>query len=170
MVALVIMRRAPARVTRLSLLDTNANPDTSEQRARRESANAAMASVEDLAVLAQPGIANMLHPNASAEVRQQMLDMAIRLGAAVYIRQNKAVMARADLRPVLPTITVPTMVIYGANDQMTPIAYGEQLRDNIRGSTFHIITDCGHLPPIELPDAVAALLRSWMTNETHLLR
>jgi pimeloyl-ACP methyl ester carboxylesterase len=112
----------------------------------------------------------MLHPNTSAEVHQQMLDMAVRLGAAAYIRQNKAVMARDDLRPVLPTITVPTIVIYGANDQLTPVAYGEQLKDNIRGSTFHIITDCGHLPPIERPDAVAALLRPWMTNGTHPLR
>ena len=61
MVALEIMRRAPERVTRLALLDTNANTDTSEQRARRESANAAMANAEDLAVLARPAIANMLH-------------------------------------------------------------------------------------------------------------
>src|SRR5215469_8811051 len=109
----------------------------------------------------------MLHPNTSAEVHQQLLDMAVRLGAAAYILQNKAVMARDDLRPVLPTITVPTIIIYGANDQLTPVAYGEQLRDNIRGSAFHIITDCGHLPPIERPDAVAALLRTWMTNGTH---
>ena len=170
MVALEIMRRAPERVTRLALLDTNANTDTSEQRARRESANAAMSNAKDLAVLARPAIANMLHPNTSAEVHQQLLDMAVRLGAAAYIRQNKAVMARDDLRPVLPTITVPTIIIYGANDQLTPVAYGEQLRDNIRGSTFHIITDCGHLPPIESPDAVAALLRTWMTNGTLPLR
>ena len=156
-------------MTRLALLDTNANTDTSEQRARRESANAAMVNAKDLAVLARPAIANMLHPNTSAEVHQQLLDMAVRLGAAAYIRQNEAVMARDDLRPVLPTITVPTIIIYGANDQLTPVAYGEQLRDNIRGSMFNIITDCGHLPPIERPDAVAALLRTWMTNGTHPL-
>ena len=56
MVALEIMRRAPERVTRLALLDTNANTDTSEQRARRESANAAMANAKDLAVLARPAL------------------------------------------------------------------------------------------------------------------
>ena len=161
MVALEIMRRAPERVTRLALLDTNPNPDTAEQRARREAANAAMANATDMVALARPSVAFMLHPNASVEIRRQMLDMGVRLGAAAYIRQNNAVMARDDLRPVLPTIAVPTMIIYGANDLMTPVAYGEQLRDSIAGSTFHVIADCGHLPPIERPDAVAALLRDW---------
>ena len=162
MVALEIMRRAPERVVRLALLDTNPNPDTPEQRARRETANAAMANATDLIPLARPSIAYMLHPNAGAEIHQQMLDMSVRVGGAAYIRQNKAVMARDDLRPVLPTIAVPTMIIYGANDLMTPVAYGEQLRDSIRGSTLHVITDCGHLPPIERPEAIAALLRNWM--------
>lgn len=160
MVALEIMRRAPEHVTWLALLDTNPNPDTPEQRARRETANAAMAGTTDVAALARPGVAYMLHPRARGEIHQQMIDMAVRVGADAYIRQNKAVMARDDLRPVLPMIRVPTTIIYGESDQMTPVAYGEQLRDGIHGSTLHLIAECGHLPPIERPDAVAALLRS----------
>jgi pimeloyl-ACP methyl ester carboxylesterase len=160
MVALEIMRQAPERVTRLALLDTNPNPDTEEQRTRRETSNAAMANAVDLAALARPSIAYMLHPSARHEIYQQMLAMTVRVGATAYIRQNEAVMARDDLRPILPTIKVPTMIIYGANDKMTPVAYGEQLRDNIVGSTLHVIADCGHLPPIERPETVAALLRN----------
>jgi pimeloyl-ACP methyl ester carboxylesterase len=159
MIALEIMRRVPERVTRLALIDTNPNPDTPEQIARRETANAAMANATDLIALARPSVAYMLHPNASPEIHQQLLEMTVRVGAAAYIRQNKAVMTRDDLRPILPTITVPTTIVYGANDLMTPVAYGEQLRDNIKGSRLHVIAECGHLPPIERPDAVAVLLR-----------
>ena len=69
---------------------------------------------------------------------------------------------RADQRPILATIAAPTLVIAGAEDVMTPPALVVMIRDGIRGARLHIIPDCGHLPPIEKPDAVAALLREWM--------
>jgi pimeloyl-ACP methyl ester carboxylesterase len=71
-------------------------------------------------------------------------------------------MKRADQRQILPTIEAPTIVMVGAQDVMTPPALSEAIRDGIRGAHLHIIPDCGHLPPIEKPDAVASLLREWM--------
>ena len=88
--------------------------------------------------------------------------MSVRVGAKTYARQNEAVMKRVDQRPILPTIEVPTIVIVGAQDVMTPLALSDETRDGIPGAHLHIIPDCGHLPPIEKPDAVAGLLREWM--------
>lgn len=49
--------------------------------------------------------------------------MILRAGAAGLIRQNRAVMARADLRPALPALACATLVVGGLDDQLTrPVA------------------------------------------------
>ena len=162
MVALEIMRAAPERVAKLALFDTNARPDTAEQTARRRTTNAAMLGAADLAALAASGIAYMVHPDADQSVRAALTQMTVRVGATAYVRQNEAMIARDDLRPILATISVPTMVVVGADDLMTPAACAQEISDGIPGATLHIIPGCGHLPPIEKPRVVAALLRGWL--------
>lgn len=162
MVALEIMRTAPERVTRLALVDTNARPDTPEQTARRRATNAAMLAADDLAALAGPGIAYMLHPATGADARAALMAMTLRVGASAYVRQNEAVIARADLRPVLGTIAIPTIIVVGREDLMTPLACSQEISDAIPNARLRIIPDCGHLPPIEQPQALAALLRDWL--------
>lgn len=162
MVALEIMRSAPERVVRLALLDTNPCPDTPEQASQRRSANAAVLSSDNFEALATGSLKYLVHPAASVEVRDALVEMSVRVGAKAYARQNEAVMNRADQRQILPTIEVPTIVMVGAQDVMTPLALSEMIRDGIRNAQLHIIPDCGHLPPIEKPEAVASLLREWM--------
>jgi pimeloyl-ACP methyl ester carboxylesterase len=162
MVALEIMRSAPERVVRLALLDTNPCPDTPEQTSQRRSANAAVLASDNFEALATGSLRYLVHPAASVEVRNALVEMSLRVGAKAYARQNEAVMKRADQRQILPTIAIPTIVIVGAQDVMTPLALAEMIRDGIRDARLHIIPDCGHLPPIEKPDVVAGLLRAWM--------
>lgn len=162
MVALEIMRSAPERVARLALLDTNPCPDTPEQVAQRQRANAAVLASDNFEALAAGSLAYLIHPEASEDVRRTMIEMSVRVGAETYARQNTAVMARADQRPNLSTIAVPTTIIYGAQDMLTPVALSEVLRRGIRNSDVHLVPDCGHLPPIEQPETVAGLLREWM--------
>lgn len=162
MVALEIMRLAPERVTKLALFDTNARPDTPEQTARRRSTNAAMLGTADLATLAAPWIAYMVHPSAGQDVRAVLAEMTVRVGATAYVRQNEAIIARNDLRPVLASVSVPTIVVVGADDLMTPLDCSQEISDGIAGAILHIIPDCGHLPPIERPRVVADLLGKWL--------
>ena len=162
MVAMTIMRVAPERVTRLALFDTNAKADTPEQAARRRSSNAAMLAATDLRALAGPGIAYMVHPRAGQDVRDALASMTVRVGAAVYICQSEAVAARDDLFPALAGIAVPTIVVVGADDLMTPVAFSRAIADAIAGAELHVIPECGHLPPIEKPAATADLIRAWL--------
>jgi len=164
MVALEMMRVAPDRVTRLALFDTNARADTPEQSQRRRASDAAMLAADDLRALSAPFIAFMIHPGAERAVHDALADMTLRVGAAAYVRQNRAVAARDDLRPVLSGIAVPTMVAVGAQDLMTPPALAREMQEAIPGATLSVIPDCGHLPPIERPDATAALLREWLAR------
>lgn len=149
MVALEIMRSAPERVTRLALLDTSARADTQEQCRRRREINAAILDADDLAAFATEAINFMIDVTAAGDVRRAMVEMAVRVGAPAYVRQNKAMIARTDLRPVLPTIKVPTLVAVGENDTMTPRACSEEIKDGIPQASFRMIPDCGHLPRLK---------------------
>ena len=164
MVALEVVRAAPERVTRLALVDTNASPDTPEQAARRRMVNAAMLQTSDLVALARPGIRAMVHASADPGVHAELEEMTRRVGAQAYVRQNAAVLARADLRPLLDAVTAPTLVVVGAQDAMTPVVCSELIRDGISGSDLRIVPECGHLPPIERPRETADLLRGLLAR------
>lgn len=162
MIALEIMRIAPERVICLALVDTNARPDTPEQAAQRRRTNDAVLATENLAALGIESLKSLVHPDAGPEVREAMVAMAVRVGAEAYVRQNQAIAARADLRPVLASIAVPTIILVGAEDMMTPLAYSEEIHRGISGARLDVIAECGHLPPIEKPQEVAELFRSWL--------
>ena len=164
MVAMEIVKLAPDRVTRLALVDTNARPDTLAQKTYRHAANLAVGALGDFRILAERSLTSLLHPDAPQDVRDEMVEMSIRVGPEAYVRQNRAVAAREDLRPVLAGIAVPTAVIVGEEDRLTPLAMSQEIHALTPGSTLHVIPACGHLPPIEVPSALAALLAEWLAR------
>ena len=158
MVALELMRRAPERVSHLALVDTNASPDTLGQRAYRHLANLVVGATRNFGRLAEGSLGSLIHPDAPADVRAEMVEMSVRVGARAYVRQNHAVIGRGDLRKVLPGVRVPTSVIVGREDRLTPLRLSQDIHRLTPGSTLSVIPECGHLPPIETPAALAALL------------
>jgi len=159
MVAMELVKLAPSRVTHLALVDTNARPDTLRQRMYRRLANIVVGQTSDFRPLAERSLASLVHPDTSEDVKAEMIEMSIRVGPKTYIRQNRAVRIRQDLRTILAAIKVPTAVIVGRDDALIPVARSREIHDLAPGSTLHIIPDCGHLPPIEKPAIVSDLLR-----------
>jgi pimeloyl-ACP methyl ester carboxylesterase len=157
MVALEIMRIAPQRITRLALVDTRARPDTPAQKAYRHLANLLAGSL-DYRRLSEFSMGSLVHSSAAPDIRAELLEMSGRVGAKTYIRQNRAVLARTDLRPILHQIAIPTAIVVGAEDRMTPVELSKEMHELIPGSSLRIINDCGHLPPIEKPEAMAGIL------------
>ena len=139
MVALEMMRAAPERMTQLALVDTNARPDTSRQKIYRRFANAAVGLTRDFEQLAERNLGSLVHPSTAGDVRAELVAVSARVGAKTYIRQNRAVTARGDLRKVLPNIVIPTAVIVGREDRLTPIALSQEIHALTPGSTFHAI-------------------------------
>lgn len=160
-IALELMRQAPERVIRLALFDTSARPDTPEQTAGRRAAIAALDKAS-LEVLGRHSLANLVAPDATAAVKDAVVAMGVRVGRAAYVRQQGANIARADSRPHLAAIAVPTLVAVGEIDVLTPPALAEELAAGIPGAVLDVIAGSGHLPPIERPDETAALLRAWL--------
>lgn len=164
MVALEIMRAEPQRVIGLALLDTNARPDTGRRRLSRRLANLVVRFTKDFRSRAERSVEALVHPAASSDVKAELAEMSVRVGSATYIRQNRAVGHRQDLRPVLSGIAVPTFVAVGEQDGLTPPVLSREIAAGVPGSTLRIIPDCGHLPPIERPEATADLLRKLINS------
>jgi pimeloyl-ACP methyl ester carboxylesterase len=157
MVALETMRMAPERVTRLALVDTVVRPDTFARKAYRHLANLAVRTF-NYRRLSESSMKSLIHPSAPSDIRSELIEMSVRVGAKTYMRQNRAVLARTDLRPILQCIAIPTTVVVGAEDRVTPVKLSQEIHKLIPGSTLQIIDDCGHLPPIEKPEAMARIL------------
>ncbi len=161
-VAFEIWRRAPARVARLALLDTSARADTPEQLRRRRALLALSESGMFRGVTPRL-LPQLLHPDhVAGPLGAEVMAMAERVGRPAFHRQQRAIMARVDSRPDLPRIAVPTLVAVGEQDALTPPELAEEMAAAIPGARLAHIPDAGHLPPMETPAAVTALLRSWL--------
>lgn len=163
-VAFEIVRQAPDRVTRIAFLDTSARPDTPEQTQARRAGNARIAAGEDYEAMTRAGREWLIHPDAPDAVAEGLVAMALRVGPEMYMRQQEAIIARPDSRPLLPTIAVPALVVAGAEDRMIPPAMVEEIAAGIPGARMAHVARCGHLPPVERPAETTALLRAWLAG------
>jgi pimeloyl-ACP methyl ester carboxylesterase len=163
MVAMEAARQAPARIRGLALLGTSARPDTPETRALREQAIGLFeAGRADEVLRANVVFAfDRRHPDLKA-LAARYLAMVMGLGAEQLIRQNRAVIARADLRPSLAQLRCPVLVVCGESDSLTPPACAREIAELVPGAELHLLPHCGHMLTMEQPAAVNALLRDWL--------
>jgi pimeloyl-ACP methyl ester carboxylesterase len=162
-IAFEIMRQAPDRVAKLALINTQARPDTSEATARRRGQMARARSGEFHAVLDEL-FAGFVHPSRRGDgaLRQLVHDMGDDIGVDAFVRQQTAVMSRADSRPTLAWIKCPTLVLSGDEDNTIPNSLSVEMADGIPGAKLTILACCGHLPQPEQPQTTADALVEWL--------
>lgn len=162
-VAQEIMRQAPQRVERLALVDTAARADLPEQSARRK-ALIEQARAGGFGQIMPALLPALVHPAhlADPEIAGRAVAMALRVGADAFIGQQTAIMGRPDGRDDLRRITCPTVVVVGRQDALTPPKVAEEMAGNLSQGRLVIIEECGHLSPLERPQAVSAVLRYWL--------
>ncbi|UWX04852.1 alpha/beta fold hydrolase [Pseudoxanthomonas sp. NC8] len=161
-VAFEILRQQPSRVSRLTLFDTSAAPDSPGRARQRRMGIAAIRQGRFVGVTRRL-LPRLVHARyVDGPVGAEVQAMAQRVGADAYLRQQTAILNRIDARPLLPAIKVPTLVVVGADDVMAPPAGSEAIAAAIPGAVLHRLAGCGHLPPMELPAESTALLRDWL--------
>lgn len=165
-VALEIMATAPGRVERLALLDTSARADTPEQTRRRQGL-IALAGRGQFKGVTPRLLPMLIHP---ARIEDEALTgvvmgMAERVGKDAFLRQQRAIMGRPDRRSMLARIRVPTLVLCGNEDALTPVELSREMASGIATSRLTIMPDCGHLSTIERPEPVNAALGRWLAEE-----
>ena len=72
-----------------------------------------------------------------------------------------------DIMESLPKIRVPTLVICGQDDQLTPARYSQHLADQIPKAQLKIISEAGHMVMLEQPQAVADELSAFLATLTY---
>jgi pimeloyl-ACP methyl ester carboxylesterase len=162
-IAFEIMRQAPQRVAKLALINTQARPDTPEATARRRGQIARVKSGDYHAVLEEL-FAGFVHPSRREDpaLRQLVHDMGDDIGAEAFVRQQTAAMSRPDSRPTLAWIRCPTLVLSGDEDNTIPNSLSVEMADGIHGAKLVILSNCGHLPQPEQPEATAEALMEWL--------
>lgn len=162
-VAFEILRRAPARVSRLALLATSHEPDPPPVTALRR------ASIDrvrggDFAGQVETVVPVLLGPatRARADHVAAVRAMVTALGPERYARQVEAIMTRPDQRDVPAAIACPTLVLGGRDDPVTPVDAHRALAATIPTARLAVVEQAGHLVTMDQPVAVTALLRDWL--------
>ncbi|MDI9409504.1 MAG: alpha/beta hydrolase [Candidatus Pacebacteria bacterium] len=154
--AFEMMRRAGGRVEGLMLVDTQPNPETPASQTKRL-ATIDLAKSGKFKGVTRHLLPSLVHPSRVDDqaVAPIVLAMAERVGVAAFIRQQTAILGRADSRPTLAEIACPTLVMVGEQDQITPLEVARDMAASIADSRLVVVPHCGHLPPIERPEFVA---------------
>jgi pimeloyl-ACP methyl ester carboxylesterase len=163
MLALEAARQAPERVRGIALMGSSARPDTPELKRLRTDAIALFEQGRMEEVL-QANTLFAFHP-AHAKRRDLIdgyLGFVRAAGAAQLIRQNRAVMARPDLRPSLPALRCPLLVACGEADLLTPVEHSREIAALVPHARLEIVAGAGHMLTMEQPARVNALLLAWL--------
>jgi pimeloyl-ACP methyl ester carboxylesterase len=90
--------------------------------------------------------------------------MGTAIGVAGLARQVAAVLSRVDSRPSLAAIAVPTLVLVGEQDQLTPPDLARELAAGIAHAHLVLVPECGHGATLEQPQAVIQALQAWLRS------
>lgn len=162
-VAMEVVRRAPERVTRLALMDTNPMAETPERAAEREpQIVGARAGRLEAIMREEMKPAYLAKGPFKAEILDMVMDMARHLGPEIFVRQSRALQRRKDQSKNLKLIGCPTLVLCGAEDSLCPPKRHEAMAELIPNATLEVIDGAGHLPPLEQPKATTDALRWWL--------
>lgn len=169
-VAMEILRRAPERVTRIALMDTNCLAETPQVAANREPQIVKVKSGKLTEVMRDELKPNYLAPGPRRpQVLQTVMDMAHTLGPEVFVAQSRALQRRRDQQLTLRKIRQPALVLCGAHDVLCPVKRHIFMAELIPHAKLVIVDDAGHMPTLEAPEDTNAALQAWL-NQPYVLR
>jgi pimeloyl-ACP methyl ester carboxylesterase len=110
-------------------------------------------------------VENSYHNTASAAEKERYLH-ALRENDPQTLYGDFLAVANFDVRDQVASLQIPTLLLCGRHDRMTPPALSELLHARIAGSRLHLIEDAGHNVPLEQPLTVAAHLGGFLDELT----
>jgi pimeloyl-ACP methyl ester carboxylesterase len=157
-VALQMLADAPRPVAALALVDSSTRPEAAENLPVREALIAGLQ--RDFGAEALTLLRRGVHADRLSDVMLMLTGQRIMkaVGAEAGVRQLRAIIGRADHRQMLAGLQVPTLVLCGRVDQITPLALSREAAALIPGARLHIVEEAGHWTPLEKPDEVATQL------------
>ncbi len=169
-IALEIARRVPERLTGLAILDTGyealAPGEAGEREAAGRHALLEKARREGMRAMARVWVQGMVYPPrlSDAALIDPILDMFERRTPDLFALQIRALLSRPDATSVMRTIPCPTLVLCGREDEWAPPSRHDVMAKMIPRGTLAVIPECGHMAPMERPEAVNAAFRRWLES------
>jgi 3-oxoadipate enol-lactonase len=162
------LRRHRNRVAGLVLCNTKAQADSPEARAVRlqVAADVLERGSEPFFESMLPKLMGKTTHSTRPDLIQAALRMMRKMSTEDVALVQKGMAERLDSVETLKTINVPTLVIAGDEDTLTPVGEAELMRKNITGSEMKIVARAGHYSPWEQPAEVGKLLRQFL-DEVH---
>lgn len=166
-IALNAVKKHPKRFSALILCDTQCAVDTKEQKAKR---------IETIKEIELNGISNFTSNFLEAVFHEETFATKIGLVAkiesdilantpAIIVSGLKALASRAETCSSINKIEIPTLIICGREDQVTPLSQSEFMHRIIKNSTLKIIENAGHLSNLEQPEAFNTELLEFLLSE-----
>ncbi len=163
-VAFAFWRRHRARVRALVLADTRPGADTDEGREKRRRL-IEVARTRGSGTVAEMQIGTMV-ADTTRQRRPEVAEAVRAMMAAAPVEgivgALEAMMARPDSTPTLATIDVPTLIIVGDEDALTPPKEAQAMHEEIRGSRLEVVAQAGHICNLERPAAFTHVLSEFV--------
>lgn len=162
-VSMEILRRAPERVTRIALMNTNPLSESPTSAAAYEPwiVKALAGRLDE--VMQDFMKPEYLAPGAGrAQVMAMVQAMAKSMGPDVFVQQARALQRRLDQQKTLRRLKCPALVLCGEHDGLTPVKRHEFMAELIPYAQLRVIPNAGHLPVLEQPEATTQALYDWL--------
>jgi pimeloyl-ACP methyl ester carboxylesterase/predicted ester cyclase len=159
LVALELALMAPDQVVGLALLNSNARARAVDAPPHPGPPLAAIAELAPRAFGSDRGDDDGL--------RVLLEDMATTFDAQIHAAQEKLAVSRSDKRPLLAELTMPALVLGGAQDVLCPPALQHELAEGLPDAALVLLDGVGHFAPLEHPGDVAVHVATWLARVDH---
>ena len=159
-----MLRRYRERIAGLILCDTKADADTPEGKSARED-NIKLVESRGAAALAErmvPMLLGRTTQQTQPQLVQEVREMVTAAPVAGLVGALAAMKDRPDSTELLATIDVPTLVVVGQEDEITPPPVARRLKDAIPSASLTAIAGAGHVVPLEAPTATSRVLAEFL--------
>lgn len=150
-ISLRAVERNPERIKAMVLCDTSSLADSNEAKLKRM-ASIKMIKNDGLHVFAEGFVKVIFSPKSlSAKISaiEIIKNMILSNSALGVCGTLLALAGRTDTTDSLSKITVPTLILVGENDTVTPPKLSQLMHEKISNSEFHVIRDAAHMSNLE---------------------
>ena len=151
-VAFELYRRSPGLFRALCLCDTRPTADSTEGRAGRETFARSVLE-KGLSWVQEDFVPKVLRPDPDPAVLERVKEIVAEGTPEGVAAAQRGMALRKDSVPTLARIEVPTLVVFGEQDQLASLADGKAMQAGVKGARLAVIPGAGHLPNMEAPDA-----------------
>ena len=167
-VTLAFYKQFASRVRALILADTRAQADTQEAKQNRAQ-QAEKALSEGMAGIADAMLPKLLTPETVSkrpEVVKRIRDMMLKTKPEAAAAALRGMAERDDQTSLLSKISVPTLIIVGAEDAITPVADSEKMNECVAGSRLVVLENAGHVSNLERAEQFNEALLDFLSESS----